>query len=345
MDNRLNIEEFIAKSENIPVIDVRTPAEFELAHFPGAYNIPIFSNEERAIIGTLYKKQGKQIAILKGLELVGPKLADFSKKAIEMAVNNQLLVYCWRGGMRSASMQWLFSTLGIETFRLEGGYKSFRNHLFDTFDKIKKLVVLGGYTGVGKTDVLMFLEKNGQQVINLEGLAHHKGSTFGKLGQMEKQPTSEHFANLLFFKMKDFDFEKIIWTEDESKRIGSVHQPDNFYDKLRSSTLIKLKSDRKIRVQRLLNDYGGFDDDVLIEGIERIAKRLGPNFTKQAVLEIDTGNMEAAINICLDYYDKTYDFGISKRNSQTIFDFEITNIDSSMSMNELVKFAESIITS
>ena len=187
---KLTIEEFVQKSENIPVIDVRTPAEYEMGHFVGAINIPIFTNEERAKVGTSYKKKGKQIAVIEGLEFVGVKLADFSRQALKIAKDNKLLIHCWRGGMRSASMAWLFETVGLEVYTLIGGYKAYRNHVFSTFDNIEKLTILGGSTGSGKTEILLNMREEGEQIIDLEGVAHHKGSAFGRLGEKYKQPTS-----------------------------------------------------------------------------------------------------------------------------------------------------------
>lgn len=333
---KLSIDEFIQKAEKVPVIDVRTPAEYELGHFVGAINIPIFTNEERAIVGTLYKKKGKKIAVLEGLEFVGTKLADFARKALEIAKENELLIHCWRGGMRSASMAWLFDTVGIKTYTLNGGYKAYRNHIFNTFDKIKELIVLGGSTGSGKTEILLNIQKKGEQVIDLEGIANHKGSAFGRLGEKDKQPTSEQFANNLFHKIKDFKFDKEIWIEDESKRIGNIHQPDNFYEKLRNARLIEVKLDKDYRINRLLKDYGSFEKLFLIEGINKISKRLGGENANLAIQAIEENNIKEAISISLIYYDKAYNYGVSKRNKELINELILNS-------NEENKFAEQII--
>jgi tRNA 2-selenouridine synthase len=323
---KLFIHEFLQQSEFIPVVDVRSPAEFETGHIVGAQNIPLFSNEERAIIGTIYKKQGKTQAILEGLSIVGTKLADFSRKALKIAKDNKLLVYCWRGGMRSASMAWLFEKVGIETFTLDGGYKAYRNEVITSFDKINNLVVVGGYTGSGKTDILIQIKNLNQQVIDLEKIASHKGSTFGALGQAEKQPSSEHFSNLLFTELQKFDFSKPIWVEDESKRIGTIHQPDNFFEKLRDAFLIKVNLSLENRIKRLLTDYGNFEKELLIEAIERISKRLGNEFAKKAIEAIEQNDLETAIAISLHYYDKTYAFGLSKRNNENVYELDLNNL-------------------
>src|SRR5688572_24707981 len=147
MSASLDILEFLAFSKTHPVIDVRTPAEFEQGHIVGAKNIPLFNNEERAIIGTLYKKEGKQPATLKGLELVGPKLHLFIEQARALENSGTFLMHCWRGGMRSGSMAWLFMMYGFQCHTLKGGYKSYRNHVLKSFDEKKNIIVLGGKTG------------------------------------------------------------------------------------------------------------------------------------------------------------------------------------------------------
>ena len=167
MSEKIGVREFHKLSKLISVIDVRSPREFEIGHIPGAYNIPIFTNEERAIVGTTYKKEGKDPAVLKGLEIVGKKLRAFADTARKLSVNNKLLVHCWRGGMRSASMAWLFETVGIETYILEGGYKAFRNFGKTQLSKPNKLIILGGLTGSGKTEILLKIKEN-QPVIGVD---------------------------------------------------------------------------------------------------------------------------------------------------------------------------------
>lgn len=340
---KIIIEEFLKKSENIPVIDVRTPAEFKMGHFVGAVNIPIFTNEERAIIGTLYKKKGKEKAVVEGLEFVGPKLAEFSRKALRLAKDKELLVHCWRGGMRSASMAWLFETVGIETYTLIGGYKSYRNHIFENFDKIEKMLVLGGGTGSGKTEILLNIEKEGEQILDLEGIAHHKGSAFGRLGEVYDQPTSEQFANNLYHKMKDFDLSQTIWVEDESKRIGNVHQPDNFYEKLRKSKVIEIQLNKEYRIQRLLKDYGTFDRSFLIEATTRISKRLGAENTKLAIEAINSGNVSKAISLSLSYYDKAYTYGLSQRDENQVNTLNLNSIAENDFAKQIIQYHQNLI--
>lgn len=204
----IGVREFLSQAEKYPVIDVRTPSEFSGGHIRGAINIPLFSDEERAIVGTVYKKEGEEEAILKGLDFVGPKMSDLLKQGVEAAGRGKkLLIHCWRGGRRSASMAWLFSQGGIDCRLLEGGYKSYRTYVFEILGQKRNIIVVGGMTGSGKTEILKEIAIMGEQVIDLEGLANHRGSAFGAIG-MPPQPTTEHFANILFDEIRTLDAKK-----------------------------------------------------------------------------------------------------------------------------------------
>jgi tRNA 2-selenouridine synthase len=194
---KLGIPEFLGMASQYPVIDVRSPGEFNSGHIPGAFNIPLFDDSERASVGIKYKNEGRVPAILHGLDLTGPKMTLKLGEAITIAEGGKLLVHCWRGGMRSEAMAWLFSLGGIETEILDGGYKNYRTHLLESLGAKRNYIILGGLTGSGKTEILRTMGLSGSQVIDLEGIACHKGSAFGSLGQ-PPQPTSEHFANMLY---------------------------------------------------------------------------------------------------------------------------------------------------
>jgi tRNA 2-selenouridine synthase len=311
-DRKLNIDEFLKQADHTPVIDVRSPSEFRTGHIPGAINIPLFDDRERETVGISYKKEGRQKAILKGLQLTGPSMFLKLQEGIKHAKDSKLLVHCWRGGMRSEAMAWLFSLGDIETQILDGGYKSYRHHVLEKLAEKNKYLILGGLTGSGKTEILKYLKGTGQQVIDLEGIACHKGSAFGSLGQ-ENQPTSEHFANLLYEELKKEDKEKVIWLEDESKNIGTVFMPDSFFNNLREAPVIALIMDINTRMPRLIKEYSAYPKEDLISSIRRISKRLGGDSTTEAVKEVEDGNFRRAIEITLGYYDKTYMFGLKKR--------------------------------
>jgi tRNA 2-selenouridine synthase len=196
-NTRTVIVTFLKLAETLPVTDVRSPFPFSHGHIPGAINIPLFNDAERAEVGTRYKLKGRIDAIIKGLELTGPSMHSKLEQALQIAAGGRLLVHCWRGGMRSEAMAWLFYLGGIETVLLEGGYKSYRHLVLENLSENRKMFVLGGLTGSGKTQILKYLREEGRQVIDLEGMANHKGSAFGSLGQ-KPQPSSEHFANILY---------------------------------------------------------------------------------------------------------------------------------------------------
>ncbi|MCK5856530.1 MAG: tRNA 2-selenouridine(34) synthase MnmH [Bacteroidales bacterium] len=306
------VEEFLALGEKYPIVDVRTPAEFEQGHIPGAYNIPLFSNEERVVVGTLYKNHGKQTATIKGLEFVGPKMSIFAKRARKLAVEGKILLHCWRGGMRSSSMAWLFKTIGLDAETMSGGYKAYRRYIRSSFELDRKMLILGGLTGSGKTDILKELEKMGEQFLDLEGVAHHRGSSFGQIGQ-GVQPTNEQFENNLAVDWLKMDANRIIWLEDESKPMGRVRIMDDFYERMRITPLVVVEMSRNLRVPRLVDDYASLDIQLLEEATQRIGKRIGGQNLKDSLEALQSGDFAKVANITLDYYDKTYSYGIESR--------------------------------
>jgi len=313
MANYLSPYEFLKASAKYPVVDVRTPSEYAKGHIPVAVNLPLFSDEERAVVGTLYKKQGRNQAILKGLEFIGPQMSQKAKAAIRLAVEGTLLVHCWRGGMRSASLAWLFEKVGIDTYLLEGGYKAYRASFREMLKQKKwNFVVLGGPTGSGKTDVLKALAAQGEQVLDLEGLANHKGSAFGALGQ-EKQPTCEQFENDIHEVLRHFNPERIIWVEGESHSIGRVVIPDLLFEILMDSPLVMFDLEREKRLDRLVTEYGCFDKALLAQSVKKIEKRLGGLRTKEALEALDDGNYRKVADITLQYYDKGYANSLAQR--------------------------------
>lgn len=311
MVRALGIAEFIAL--DAPIIDVRSPKEFAQGHIPFASSLPLFTDEERAIVGTLYKQSGRDAAVLDGLRIVGPKLAGIVEQARALAPNGRIGVHCWRGGERSGSVAWLLDKAGFaEVATLRGGYKSFRNHVLASFDSPIDLRVLGGYTGTGKTELLGHLSALGAQVIDLEALAHHKGSSFGALGQLP-QPTTEHFENMLWHALQRTDGSRTIWVEDESLMIGRCKIPEAFFDQMRAALLVFADMPQDQRAERLMKDYGGFPKQQLAEALKRIERRLGPQHCKAALESLDAGDLKTVASITLTYYDKTYRRGMEAR--------------------------------
>lgn len=287
-------------------IDVRSPLEFEAGHKVGAINMPLFSNEERAEVGTLYKQVGRERAVERGLEFVGPKMAELVRTARQLSAGEPIELYCARGGMRSGSVAWLLRTAGLEVNIIKGGYKAYRAEFERNLaEKQWRLVVLSGATGSGKTELLHAIERASGQVLDLEGLANHRGSVFGGVGQ-GAQPTTEHFINLLHDRMDSFDKSRPVFCEGESMLIGHVYMPRALYDTMQSSPQVEVTSDREDRLQRIMREYGTLPVERLRECFLKIAKRMGPEQTKNAVEALDRGEIRAAAYLGLDYYDKCY---------------------------------------
>jgi tRNA 2-selenouridine synthase len=301
-----------------PIIDVRTPAEYLFGHIPGASNIPLFSEAEREKVGIRYHDSGRDSAFLLGIEIVGPKMADYIKKLNKLtSSHNPIVIYCWRGGMRSESMGWLFEKSGHDTYVIEGGYKAFRSHIRTEISEGYEFVVIGGMTGAGKTEVIKNLCNAGAQTIDLEDLANHKGSVYGHMGQ-DGQPTNENFENMLWGLLQQFDPKEEIYIEDESRSIGKVALPEQLYLKMSKSKLMMLDVDIDIRADRLVRGYGVFDKEMLIENTNKLEKYLGGENHKKVVEAIDSGNLKDAAMILLRYYDKKYRESLMQRSQITI---------------------------
>jgi tRNA 2-selenouridine synthase len=304
--NSIPVEAFLEKRKTgNPLIDVRSPSEFAHGHIPGAVSMPLFSDEERAIVGTLYTRKGKEDALSMGLAIIGPKLKDFAGQGLSLAANHEILIYCWRGGMRSASMAWLFETVGLKASVLTGGYKSYRRFVHDFLSFPFHFIVIGGMTGSGKTEILTELGKHGRLIVDLEKLASHKGSVFGAIGE-PAQPTTEQFENRLFEDLWSKDKAGTIFIEDESITIGSVFLPKPFHQRMLQCPLIVIGVPYKDRIRRLVNLYAGADKDILTGALRSIEKRIGSEDTHKAVEHIVQGNFEQAVITVLNYYDKVY---------------------------------------
>ncbi|MGL4993635.1 MAG: tRNA 2-selenouridine(34) synthase MnmH [Bacteroidales bacterium] len=315
MEQDLNVNDFLIQAKQGVIVDVRTPAEFFQGHIVGAVNIPLFTDQERVIIGTLYKQEGKDIAFEKGLEFVGPKMASFVKEAKKVANGRSIFIYCWRGGMRSGSMAWLFRSAGLEVKRLTGGYKAYRSSFAeDVINRGWKIIVLGGPTGCGKTEILHQLQTQKEQVLDIEGLANHKGSAFGALGQQD-QPTTEHFCNILHDKLRNLDPNKPIWCEGESLSIGRIYIPKELFEIMQASPFIYLNLPIEVRLDRLVKEYGNFDVAQLADSFSRIQKRLGGQNAKAAIEYLENGNIREAARIGLIYYDRSYNRSINEHQT------------------------------
>lgn len=313
---KLLVEDFLALAQNHPVMDVRSPGEYKHAQIPGAYSLPLFTDEERAIVGTLYKKAGKQKAIKAGLDFFGVKMKSMVEeveKIKQKESSNIVLVHCWRGGMRSAGVAWLLDLYGFEVYSLIGGYKAFRKWVLGRFEQPYKINVLGGYTGSAKTALLHALQKKDKAMIDLEDLAGHKGSAFGGIG-MPEQPSQEMFENKLALALNE-NRTQSFWLEDESQRIGKLHIPHALWATIRQSPLYFMNIPFNERHQFILQQYGRLETEKLINAVVRIKKRFGPNETKITVNHLIENDVSAAFEMLLRYYDKEYRNSLQKREN------------------------------
>ena len=341
MIKNITISNFLLFNGSIALADVRTPAEFLHGHIPGAFNLPLFSNEERVRVGTTYKQIGREQAILLGFDLTGSKWSGFIRHALEIAPDKKIGVHCWRGGMRSGAMAWALDLYGFEVYLIEGGYKSYRRWAHFQFESEWKLWLLGGMTGSGKTKILHELRKTGEQIIDLEDLAQHQGSTYGTMNKLI-QPTQEQFENNLANQLKDLDRNRSIWVEDESLNIGKLSIPRAFWLQMKEAALINVELDLEQRIAELVNEYGSLDKDFLVECTERIHKRLGPVQTKDAVVAIREDRMADFIRLVLIYYDKTYRAGLSKRAPKKMFSISLNSKENAENANQILNFTNSI---
>ena len=332
----ISLVEFLELRKSLPVVDVRSPLEFQQGHIQNAVNIPLLNNEERVAVGTDYKQKGQAEAIKTGFRLVGPRLEEIINEAEKIAAGRELLVHCWRGGMRSNNFCQFIGMARIRSQALEGGYKSYRQFALENFKRPFKFVLITGFTGSGKSDILRELGNQGEQILDLEKLANHKGSAFGGL-MMPAQPTTEQFQNDLFEEILKLDLSKRIWVEDESIAIGKIFLPQDFWNTMGHSKLVEMDVAKEIRVQRLVNEYGASDPDQFLETIGKVKQKLGQNYNV-AKEKLSQGDMASTIEILLTYYDKAYRASIEKRKARVLNTISWNGKDE-------VRFAKELINS
>ncbi len=328
----IGLDDFFNARKELPLVDVRSEGEFESGHIPAAINIPLLNNAERIEVGTDYKQKGQAEAIRTGFRLVGPRLIDIIDQAKNVAEHNELIVHCWRGGMRSSNFCQFAGMAGIKTHQLKGGYKTYRQAALQAFKAPFNFVVLAGSTGSGKTEVLNALSDAGEQVIDLEKLARHKGSVFGGLMQ-PPQPTTEQFQNELFETIVMLDPARRIWIEDESVAVGKIFLPSDFWKTMGLSPVIELQVEKDVRIDRLVKEYGLADKGQFLEAMTGIIKRLGPQHFKAAKEKLFENDMAIVMEILLTYYDKAYRNGLDKKINRVKATFSWNGKDK----NEVVK--------
>ena len=337
-DSFLEVEQ-ILDSPDLPLIDVRSPSEFVRGHIPGATSVPLFADAERAEVGTLYKQVGRERAIARGLEIATAKANQLVQQVREVAQQSEFVVHCWRGGMRSRGVAWLCADCGMRPAVLEGGYKSFRRAAHQSFQIPQQIMLLAGQTGAGKTRLLHHLKAAGQQVIDLEALACHRGSVFGGIAR-QLQPTVEQFENDLLMDWRRLDPAKPVWIEGESQAIGNVNIPRPVWQQMSSATMIFVEVDRDQRLDFLIQDYGDLPASDLAAAIQRLKKRLGGARLKEALDAIDRNDRRTFASIALDYYDKTYLKALNKRSPDTVIRLPLADAGDPAAVNTLIAMAD-----
>ncbi|MDH3493780.1 MAG: tRNA 2-selenouridine(34) synthase MnmH [Acidobacteriota bacterium] len=338
---QVHIEEFRAGFG--AVFDARSPVEFERGHIPGTVNFPLFTDEERAEVGICYKEKGRDAAVEMGFDLVGPRLGEMVRTALTLAPEKTVRIYCARGGMRSRNVAWLLETSGFEVSVLEGGYKSYRRWVRDVVSRTRSINILGGLTGTGKTRVLKALQQQGEQVLDLEGLANHRGSSFGGLG-MPDQPTTQHYENLIADRLDRHDAERQVWIESESGRVGRCWVPEELFAQMKIAPVVEIVRSLEERLDILTEMYGETGIEELVAATMRIEKNLGGERTKAAIDLIRGRNLHEASRIILDYYDRSYS-GHLKRRPVSPRVLDITGLSDHEAATLLKKRAPSLLPS
>lgn len=302
------------------IFDVRSPVEFEKSHIPGAINLPLFTNEERAQVGTVFKKEGKEAAVKLGLNFVESKIQDLGMQTLEHCEGGKsVAVCCARGRMRSSSVCFFISSILGATaaiFRVEGGHQAYRNWVIRYVPRIS-FVLLTGRTGSGKTYILYELEKLGEQVIDLEKEAGHRGSAFGLLGA-DRQLRSSQFQNNLVHRFSKLDPTRAVYLEHEHTRIGSCHLPGALATFLceQPSCIFQIHKSTDSRVETILSEYAQFGPEKLSACLKKIQKKKFSGDLAHVENLINEGNLGEAVVPLLTYYDRLYDGGLAKRMKQ-----------------------------
>ncbi|PKL47224.1 MAG: tRNA 2-selenouridine(34) synthase MnmH [Candidatus Riflebacteria bacterium HGW-Riflebacteria-2] len=294
------------------LVDVRSPAEYSEATIPGAINVPIFDNAERAEIGTIYSQIGQREARRRAIELVSPRIPQILQQ-VDTARNANsppAIIFCWRGGARSLAITSFLDLAGIPALQLAGGHKAFRRYINEYFANtdFTRMLVVRGPTGVGKTLLLRSLAAEDLPVLDLEGLANHRGSAFGALG-LGGQPTQKMFESLLWQRLEQCRKSEYLVTEGESKHIGRVVLPERLHQAMLQGTSIWVEAPLAYRIQVILHDYPARDSmaEAFKPAIMALKERLGKQVVGELLDLLTQRNWpELTRRLLIDYYDPLY---------------------------------------
>jgi tRNA 2-selenouridine synthase len=320
MSTTISLEQALAMREKgALLVDARSPDEFADATIPGAINVPVLDNAERVEVGTLYKQAGKRQARQRGVEIVAPKIPAMIKQVAELQAETSqpVVVFCWRGGMRSLALTQFLELAGIPARQLSGGHKGFRRYVLDFFEygQWAKLLVFRGLTGVGKTYYLHRLAERGHPVVDLEGLANHRGSAFGNLG-LPPQPSQKMFEALLWDELRKTPCDGYILAEGESRHIGRVALPARVYETLQIEKSIWLHASLEARVRNILADYPAVDrlKAGFTQPIRALKDKLGKETMNRYLQLLEAGSWSELVNeLMVNYYDPLYRHTLPER--------------------------------
>ncbi|MGE5415290.1 MAG: tRNA 2-selenouridine(34) synthase MnmH [Acidobacteriota bacterium] len=325
-------------------IDVRSPDEYQDAAIPGAINLPLLGNSERQEIGIIYKQEGPQAARNRGLELIGPALADLVARIQQEAADGDVVLYCWRGGERSKAVSQLLNIMHVSGYRLIGGFREYRRHVVRRLAELPtgKVVVIHGLTGTGKTEIIQHLRQMGHPAVDLEDLANHRGSVFGSVG-LGDQPSQKEFDNKLLLELDWAEKFGYVIVESESRKIGKLFLPEKLFDGMKNGLHVQIYDTIYGRIRRLQKEYVDnqrIQENELLLAAQGLERYIGKKKVSQLEELINGKKFPDAIEILLvDYYDPLYGY---KSEPDESFDLNVDGNDSERAAEVLTEWLKDV---